>query len=90
MKRVDEWTSKAGYEIYDLPTEVVILDQHVQCLHYACKLQLSLKISFVFVWIYITFNQPHLHRKLSKFQGFLQYGVPSSPEKLLTLMNKVT
>lgn len=22
-------------------------------------------------------------------QGFLQYGVPSSPEKLLTLMNKV-
>ncbi|KAI7982469.1 hypothetical protein LOK49_LG15G01660 [Camellia lanceoleosa] len=24
------------------------------------------------------------------FQGFLQYGVPSSPEKLLTLMNKAT
>lgn len=23
------------------------------------------------------------------FQGFLQYGVPSTPEKLLALMNKV-
>lgn len=41
MKGIDEWTSKAGYEIYDLPTEVVILDQHVQCLHHACKLHLS-------------------------------------------------
>ncbi|KAK6246885.1 hypothetical protein QUC31_018450 [Theobroma cacao] len=54
-----EQSPEGGSESVDLPSEISILDQHVQCLYHACI-------------------------------GYLQYGVPNTPEKFLTLMNKAT
>lgn len=87
LQDLDEQSSDGRFKSVDVPAEISILDQHVQRLHHACMLWTE---SFLHILISCSFDKTLiLYLFPSQFQGFLQYGVPSTPEKLIALMNKV-